>query len=353
MIELDDILRRHWPSYEQLHSAGLLPSHRAAACAIMACRTAKLGGHLFECAQCDQRHYAYHSCNHRACPRCGHGQTSQWIERQKIKLLPVPYAMVTFTVPEELRAAIRSHQKLLYPALFRESSGALKDAASRPKHLGGQLGFLGVLHTWTRQLIFHPHIHYIVPMGGLSHDGLRWMRPKYTQFFLPERVLAARFRNRLRRWFQKEHPALFRTIPAAAWKKNWVVDIIAVGSGVSAVKYLARYVYKTALGSGRILSDDHRGVRFTYRDSAGGQTRVATVTAHEFIRRFMQHILPEGFQRVRYFGWMAPAAKKTRQRIHALLDWKVPEMPEPPEPPPVLCPRCHKAMELVEHFQPP
>jgi hypothetical protein len=314
--------------------------------AISSCRTPERGGQLFRC-ECGALHYAYHSCGHRACHQCGHGDAKDWAQRQENKLLPVPYFLVTFTVPEELRAVIRSHPSDLYHALFRESAGALAEVAL--SKLGIQPGCTGVLHTWTRQLIYHPHVHYLVPGGGLTPDGLRWKRVADSQFFLPTKVLAARFKNRLRQWLQAKHQERLKTIPSRAWRQPWVVDVQPVGRGTTALRYLAAYVQKTALSAARLLACDETTVTFTQQDRATGRTKTLRLPAHEFLRRFLQHVLPKGFPRVRHFGWLSPAARKRWQRLHALLDWKPATPPDAaaaacwtPE-----CPRCHKPMRLL------
>jgi hypothetical protein len=277
-----------------------------------------------------------------------HDDATDWIEAQKTRLLPgVPYFLVTFTVPEALRAPLRSHQKEGYGLLFRESAGALQDVADNPKHLGAQLGMLGLLHTWTRQLVYHPHVHWVVAGGGLRADGLQWVRVKSAEFFLPERVLAARFRTRLREAFERAHPDWLTNVPASTWRSGWVVDIVAVGSGASALQYLSAYVYRTALGPGRIVRDDGGRVTFTYRESDTGETKRATVSGEEFVRRFLQHVLPRGFQRVRYYGWLAPAATARREKIEALLDWKRPAPPAKQPGAPPRCPRCQQPMRWV------
>jgi len=348
VVELAQVLARHWPEYQRRFGEEILPSHQRAVQALLSCRTAQLGGQTYGC-DCGHLHFAYHSCNHRACPKCGHQDATDWIELQKTKLLPVPYFMVTFTLPGKLRSLFRSHQKQLYNLFFQESAGTLQEIAATPKYLGAELGFLGVLQTWSRQLWFHLHIHYIVPGAGLRADGLRWIRGKEPDYFLPEKVLARRFRTRLRLALQ-ESPELFSQIPAEVWHQDWVVDIVAVGSGIPALKYLANYVYKTAFASQRILSDDGHQITFSYKDSQDGQWKPATLTPQEFIRRFLQHVLPRGFQRVRYFGWLSPAANAKRQRIFALLDWRAPELAAPTPRPVPLCPRCQKPMHLMGRF---
>jgi len=346
MPTLADILRRHWPAYRAKFGTAIPPTHRAAVQAILNCRTPERGGQLFACA-CGAFHFAYHSCGHRACHQCGQGHARAWARRQEMKLLPVSYFLVTFTVPEELREVIRARPQELYAALFRESAGALADVAL--SKLGLELGGTGVLHTWTRQLVYHPHVHYLVPGGGLTPDGLRWQRVPDPQFFLPTRVLAARFRNRLRQWLEAEHQELLRAIPARAWKLPWVVDVQPVGRGQTALRYLAAYVQKTALSAARLVACDDASVTFTHQDRATGENKTLRLTGAEFLRRFLQHVLPKGFQRVRHFGWLSPAARQRWQRIHALLDWKPAAAPDAEAAPgwAPQCPRCQKPMRLL------
>lgn len=346
MVHLAEILRRHWPAYRAKFGQAIPSAHRAAVTAILSCRTPNRGGQLFRC-DCGAFHFAYHSCGHRACHQCGQGDARAWAQRQENKLLPVPYFLVTFTVPEELREVIRAHAKELYGALFRESAGALHDVALTK--LGVELGFTGVLHTWTRQLLYHPHVHYLVPGGGLTPEGLRWKRLSDPRFFLPTRVLAARFKNRLRQWLEEHHQDWLKPIRAAAWRLDWVVDVQPVGRGHTALRYLAAYVHKTALGAARLVACDDATVTFTHQQRDTGQIRRLRLSGQEFLRRFLQHVLPTGFQRVRHFGWLSPAAKTRWQRIHALLDCK-PDVRLVDDAAPgwaPKCPRCQKPMRLL------
>lgn len=304
----------------------------------MQCRTAALGGEVYGCPNCQRQHYVYHSCNHRACPQCGSAKAGAWLEDQKCRLLPVPYYLITFTVPEGLRSWLRSHQKAGYCALLQQSAATLQDVAARPKYLGAQLGFLSVLHTWGRQLQYHPHVHCVVPGGGLRPDGLRWCQPKTPNFFLPQIVLAARFRNRLKSALAAQADA--HQIPAALWRQNWVVDVQPAGSGLNALKYLAAYVYRTALGSQRILQDQDQQITFKYQDSEHHQWHTLSLPAQEFLRRFLQHVLPAGFQRIRHYGWLSPAAHTKRQRLRSLLDYQPPPRVCPQPPPERRCPHC-------------
>jgi len=318
---------------------------------MVSCRTPALGAQLFGC-DCGRREWVYHSCNHRACPQCGHADASEWLERQRRRLLPVPYYLVTFTVPEQLRAILRSNQKILYALLLRESAGALLDVGRDHKDLGAQLGLLAVLQTWARDLHYHPHVHCVVPGGGLSADHLRWVRPKRPDYFLPQAALALRFRTRLKAALQREAPELFGQIPRQVWQLNWVADVQPVGRGEPALKYLAAYVYRTALSAERIVADDGTHVTFSYRDHTG-QHRTLKLTAEKFLHRFLQHVLPKGFQRVRHFGWLSPAAKERFARVRALLDCAPPPARTPPLFEPPHCPCCHKPMFLIGRWPRP
>jgi hypothetical protein len=345
-LTVHQLLRNLAPDYQKRFGPSLPQRHRQVLKKILLCRTPALGGQLFACPDCPGFLYRYHSCNDRHCPQCGQTDADDWLQRQRGRLLlPTPYFLVTFTVPEGLRQIIRSQQKGLYAALFAQSAGALTEVALTK--LGIELGLLGVLHTWSRQLIFHPHVHYVVPGGGLTPDGLRWLRVKDADFFLKEEVLALRFKNRLRQYLEAQHQDWLKAIPAKVWQQSWVVDVQPVGSGEAAVKYLSAYVYRTALGSQRIVRDEEGHITFTYRESESGESKLARVSAEEFLRRFLQHVLPRGFQRVRYFGWWSAAATQRWTRIQTLLDWKPAELkPAPPRPAPE-CPVCRRPMRLI------
>lgn len=342
MVALAEVLRLHWAQYERRFGAQILPSHRHAVESILKCRTAALGGQVYLCTKCRREHFVYHSCNHRACPQCGQADAAQWIAEQKRKLLPVLYFLITFTVPEALRAWLRSNQKQGYMALLKESAATLQDLAAREKYLGAELGILSVLHTWGRQLQYHPHVHCVVPAGGLRTDGLRWCCPKTADYFLPHKVLAARFRTRLKEALEPWRHEIAGTV----WKQNWVVDIRAVGTGQAALQYLAAYVYRTALGSQRIVAADQHQITFQYKDSEDGTWQRLRLKPHEFIRRFLQHVLPKGFQRVRRYGWLSPAAILKWQRILALLDWKMPA-PMPLAVPQLRCVHCGQPLRWI------
>lgn len=298
------------------------PEEDRAVRAILSCRTAQRGGHLYQCGPCAKFEFAYHSCHHRACPQCGALQAADWLQERKLRLLPVPYFLLTFTVPEELRALFKAEPKFCYDLLFAATAQALRDVAL--SKLGGEVAALGVLHTWSRQLIFHPHIHYIVPGGFLSQNRLRWIRLKDPKFLLPEKVLGRRVRTLFTRAL-RSRPELPKV---GAGPACWIVNTQPVGSGEKALDYLAAYVQRTALSSQRIVKEEHGKTTFRYRQSDTGRWKLLTLDTPEFLRRFLQHVLPAGFHRIRYYGWWSPAAKEKWERILALLDWK-----EPPRPP--------------------
>ena len=311
-LELADIVRRYGPSYCRRFGDRLLPSHRRALRAIEQCRTEALGGHVYTCPQCERVQYRYHSCRNRHCPKCQHEQAQAWLIHQESLLLPVPYFLLTFTLPAGLRRVTRRHQRLLCDLLFRSSAAATQRLASDPRFIGGQVGLIGVLHTWTRDLRYHPHVHYLVPAGGLAADGETWL-PARSNFLLPVRALSRLFRGHFRRALRKD--ASFAEVPAEVWMQEWVVHIKPVGSGHAALKYLAPYIFRVALSNRRLVRLENERVTFRYTDSRSGKTRFCTLPVHQFLHRFLQHVLPKGFVKVRYYGFFGP---RNRTRLGAL-----------------------------------
>jgi hypothetical protein len=315
MLEVADIFRLHGPDYRAQFGNRMLPSHHRAMQDIELCRTAALGGQLYYCPQCDEQRFSYHSCKNRHCPKCQNDQANEWLKQQKDLLLPTHHFLVTFTLPAELRALARSQQKTIYNLLFRASAAALQSLAQDPKFVGGRLGMVGVLHTWTRQLLFHPHVHYIVIGGGLSDDG-RW-RSSRQDFLLPVKALSPIFRAKFRDALKQTE--LFAQVPAQAWQKDWVVHSEPVGSGQQAFQYLAPYIFRVAISNHRLRSLQQGAVTFSYKESATDQLKRCTVTAQEFIRRFLQHVLPPRFIKVRYYGLLSPAHRQLLQKARSLL----------------------------------
>ena len=297
---------------------------------------------MYRCTDCTGVDYAYHSCHHRACPRCGGNRTAAWTAKQEARLLPVPYFLVTFTVPQELRGIFAAQPAAMHAALFRESAATLQQVAAQRRVLGAELGFIGVLHTWGRQLQHHPHVHYIVPGGGLRPDGRKWIPARQTDWLLPVQKLAAVFRRRLEEAMRAEVPAQHATIPAGTWRKPWVVHTQPAGSGAAVVRYLARYVSRTAISDERIVAIDDEAVTFRYTDSATQQRKRCTLPAAEFLRRYLQHVPPTGQHRVRYFGWLHPSAKARLRRVETLLAKPIVVIARSPEPVAwhLQCPHC-------------
>jgi len=290
----------------------MLSSHHQVMRAIERCRTAALGGHVYTCEECGETEYQYHSCRNRHCPKCQNGKAQEWLEKQQDMLLPVRYFLVTFTLPGEFREVARSRQRLVYDLLFRTSAAAMQHLAHDPRFVGGQLGMVGVLHTWGRNLSYHPHVHYLVPAGGVAPDGQTWL-PSRKNFLLPvkalSRVFRAKFRDALRQ------TDCFADVPAEVWQQEWVVHCQPVGDGQSSLKYLAPYIFRVAISNNRILKLEDGKVTFRYRTSDTGKLRSCTLPAEEFIRRFLQHVLPKGFVKVRYYGFLSSGC---RQRLTAL-----------------------------------
>jgi hypothetical protein len=317
MLEVADIFRLHGPDYRAQFGNQMLPSHRRAMQDIETCRTESLGGQVYYCAQCDQQRYSYHSCKNRHCPKCQNDQANEWLEAQQSLLLPVAHFLVTFTLPAELRALARSNQKTIYNLLFRASSQALLQLAHDPRFVGARLGMVGVLHTWTRQLLYHPHVHYLVTGGGLTADG-RW-RSARRDFLVPVKALSPIFRAKFRDQLKKTQ--LFTQVEPRVWRKDWVVHCEPVGSGVQAFQYLAPYIFRVAISNNRLRKLEQGNLTFSYKESATDQLRHCTLSAQEFIRRFLQHVLPPRFIKVRYYGLLSPAQRhlllKARQLLRA------------------------------------
>jgi hypothetical protein len=302
MVTLGDIFRQSGPAYRAEYGDRMLPSHRRAMQAIEHCRTPVLGGHVYHCGQCDSYHYHYHSCRNRHCPQCQTLKGQQWLIQQQALLLPVPYFMLTFTVPEAVREVARRHQKLLYDQLFRASAAAIQQLAADARFVGGQLGMVGVLHTWGRNLSYHPHVHYVVPAVGWSADSQVHLAPR-PHFLLPVRALSRIFRAKFRDALR--HTDCFAEIPATVWQQEWVVHCQPVGSGLPALKYLAPYIFRVALSNRRLVRFTHDKVTFRYRATDTGTLKTCTLPVAEFIRRYLQHVLPKGFVKVRYYGFFS------------------------------------------------
>lgn len=354
MSRLAEIFRRHGPAY-RAEFANRMPQDQLRAMRdIERCRTPALGGHRWRCPHCGENRFSFHSCGNRHCPACGHDDAREWLRRQEALRLPVTYHLCTFTVPEELRAAIRSHPREGLTILFSASSSTLLDLCANPKWFGAKPGVTGILHTWTRAQIYHPHVHYLVTGGGLAPDG-SWREADHS-FLVPVWALSPVFRARVRDALRKRLPDVFAALPSEVWRRDWVVHSQSVGNGENTLRYLARYIYRVALADSAILAADAQTVTFRYRDSDTGKTKKMTLPVMEFIRRFLQHVLPSGFVKVRYYGLHHPARRAALTLARAALcvrkNIPLPVLPPPPEPKPCLCPQCSTPMMCLERIRP-
>jgi len=328
-LEVADVFRRYGEAYRQQHAGSLSHAQLRVMSAIERCRTAALGGHIEQCDQCQFQRIAYNSCRDRHCPKCQSLARAQWIEDRQAELLDTQYFHVVFTLPEEIAAIAYQNKEVVYDILFRATSETLRTIAADPKHLGAEIGFFAVLHSWGQNLIFHPHLHCVVPGGGLSPDGQRWIACR-RRFFLPVRVLSCRFRRLFVESLEKAFDAgqlqffsaleelrdrtAFRRLLGRVRSRKWVVYAKKPFAGPQQVlDYVGRYTHRVAISNNRILNVEGGQVSFRYKDyHDGGQQKTLTLSADEFIRRFLLHVLPEGFHRIRYYGFLGNRYRKEK-----------------------------------------
>jgi hypothetical protein len=346
-LEVADIFRRHGDAFRAVQGARLSSDQRRVMAAIEACRTATLGGHVERCDDCGLVRIAYNSCRDRHCPKCQGLARAQWLADRQADLLPVPYFHIVFTVPAPVAAIALQNKAVVYDILLKAAADTIRLIGADPQHLGAETGMIAILHTWGQTLTHHPHAHCLVPGGGLAADG-RWI-PCRPGFFLPVRVLSRLYRRlflqRLRAVFDAEklrffghlaplaEPTAFGRHVSALRKVEWVVYAKRPFGGPQQVlAYLGRYTHRVAIANGRLLACEHGRVRFRWKDyRAGNKSRVMTLDAEEFIRRFLLHVLPKGFRRIRHFGFLANACRTAKlARIRAAL--------QAPEPPPAAKP---------------
>jgi Putative transposase/Transposase zinc-binding domain len=331
MLELADIVRAVGEVYRQLHASRLLPSHRRALRDIEACRTPALGGHVQACDHCGARLYSYHSCRNRHCPKCHRDQTERWLDKQRARLLPCAYYLVTFTLPADLRALVQAHQKLVYGLLMTAAAAALLKLTADPRYLGARPGLLAVLHTWTRALLYHPHVHILVTAGGLHRQDHTWVPAKRPAFLVPGFALSRLFRAKFRAALRTA--GLLDQAPPAVWRTEWVVHLQHAGRGAQVLDYLARYVFRVALVNSRLERFEDGHVTFRYRDGRTGTTKRCTLDAVTFIGRFLQHVLPARFSKVRHYGLFSPSRKPLLDQARAALLASSPSTPPLDLPP--------------------
>jgi hypothetical protein len=382
-LELADIFRQLGPSYRASHSDALSRGQRRVMGAIERCRTAALGGHVEQCDACGYQRIAFNSCRNRHCPKCQALTRAQWLEDRRAELLPVEYFHVVFTLPQEIAAIAYQNKAVVYDLLFRATAETLRTIATDIRHLGAEIGFIAILHTWGQNLLHHPHLHCVVPGGGLSPDGQRWIACR-PGFFLPVRVLSRLFRRLFLKMLQqafaagslKFHnvlaelaaPGAFARYLAPMARTEWVVYAKPPFGGPERVlEYLGRYTHRVAIANSRLVAFADGQVAFRWKDYRhASRQKVMRLEAAEFVRRFLLHVLPSGFQRIRHYGWLANRSRAAKlERCRQLLDVPAP-VPVPADEPVDYrdryqqltgvslweCPHCGRGRMLcVETFQ--
>jgi hypothetical protein len=374
------VFRRYGDAYRRQHAGSLSLTQLRVISAIERCRTAALGGHLEQCDHCQFERIVFNSCRDRHCPKCQSLARAQWIEDRQAELLDTQYFHVVFTLPEEIAAIAYQNKDVVYDILFRATSETLRTIAADPKHLGAEIGFFATLHTWGQNLMFHPHLHCVVPGGGLSPDGSRWIACR-SGFFLPVRVLSRLFRRLFLELLEKtfddsqlhffsaleplHHRQTFLHYLASPRKKEWVVYAKKPFAGPQQVlDYVGRYTHRVAISNPRLLDIEGGQIQFRYKDYRdGSQQKTMTLSADEFIRRFLLHVLPDGFHRIRYYGFLSNRYRQEKlQQCRQLLGMTSSEETSPTENAPEdyrdhyqaltgcslwECPACHRGRMIV------
>ena len=382
-LEVADVFRGEAASFFRAHASKLSSQQKRVFSDIQACRTAVMGGHVRACSHCDHREISYNSCRNRHCPKCQAMARAEWLARREAELLPIAYFHIVFTLPAEIASVALQNKRLLYGMLFEAASETLMEVAANPRHLGAKIGLLAVLHTWGQSLMHHPHLHCVTSGGGLSPDESQWIASR-DYYFLPVKVLSRVFRNKFRRLLEKAfqrgelgfygklaplaEPKAFQCFLDTATNREWVVHAKRPFADPACVlKYLARYTHRVAISNGRLLDYQDGKVTFRYKDYArGSRQRTMTLEATEFIRRFLLHVLPDGFMRIRHYGYLANRYRRQKLEIcRRLLGCDAPAKPPADVDPPedescddggsaetvIQCPVCKTGrMHTIERF---
>ena len=352
-MELAHIFRLYAQAYLEKYGLKMPSFHLRAFRDIMLCRTQAMGGKTFFCDHCQKYHYSYHSCGNRNCNKCQNDLAQQWLENAKQLLLPVSHFLLTFTLPAEFRTFARKMQKLFYSLLLKTAAEALQTLANDPKFVGGKLGILAVLHTWRRDLSYHPHVHMVVPGGGISKNKNLWL-PAQNKFLVPVRALSPILRAKFRDALEKENPDIFALIPQTVWRKNWVIHCKPVGNGQAVLKYLAQYIFRPAISNNRILKCEDDRVTFKYQDAKSKTWKIRTLPAMDFISAYLQHALPKGFVKVRYYGFLAHKHRETLAMLRTQLathEQYQPDIEPEPKKKIISCPTCGKPLRFVKEIR--
>jgi len=348
-LEVADLVRAPGNAFIERSRKWITWKHVQVLLAMARCRTAMLGGHLDECTRCGHRAISYNSCRNRHCPKCQAGARERWLEKRRRELLPTQYVHVVFTLPRQLASLTLQNKKVVYDLLFRTSAETLLEVARDPRHLGAEIGFFSVLHTWSQKLELHPQVHCVVPAGGLSADRTRWIKPRYD-FFLPVEVLGAVFRG-------KFYEALKRAFHDGKLNFHGDLQLLAQPKTFAAwLRSLGRYTHRVAISNHRLVSFAEQKVSFRWRDSAHkNEQRLMTLSLDEFLRRFLLHLLPDGFVRIRHFGFLA---NRRRATLLPLCFQSLGSAPQTEQDTPGtkdssdpwLCPKCAGPMVVVERL---
>jgi hypothetical protein len=345
IMQLASILDQYHDAFQAKYGPRLLPGHLHAIEAIRRCRTPEAGQVLVQCTKCGHTTWRPLSCGHRSCPQCQNHETSLWLDRQQNKLLPVEYFMATFTLPYELRTLAWNNQALIYDHLFACASGTLKDFGLNPKNLGADIGMTAVLHTHNRRLDYHPHIHVVMPGGGVDKSRKQWKKKK-SKYLFNEFALARVFRARFLDALTKAGLRLPDAVP-----QKWVVNCTCAGKGLPALKYLSRYLYRGVIAENNIVSSQDGNITFKYVEGRTGKTLYRTVKGEEFLWLVLQHVLPKGFRRIRDYGFLHGNAKKLLSLLQMVLKVLIEVWTSRPRPV-FKCPLCQAPMKIVAFTRP-
>ncbi len=339
-MELASLIHQYLPAFEDQYANHALPGHRNAINAMLRCRTPRAGEIRLQCNDCTAQINQPLSCGHRSCPKCQNHVATQWLDRQRAKLLPIEYFMITFTLPFELRALVWRHQTAVYNILFDTGTSTLKDFGRNPKHLGADIGMTAVLHTHSRRLDFHPHLHVIMPGGGVQQVRRQWKTIK-GKYLFNARALAKVFRARFLAALKTAGLPTPQDLP-----KKWIVNVKPIGAGKPALEYLSVYLYRGVISEKKIVANRHGKVSFQYTDSATGKTQSRTLAGQDFLMMVLQHVLPKGFRRVRDYGFLHGNAKRQLSLVQLVL--RVVIAARALRPRPVFkCPRCQSPMRII------
>jgi hypothetical protein len=318
--DLGDLVRRVREAYRLRQGEKLLPSHDKALQDIGDCRTAAMGGHRYRCNDCGESFWVYHACGNRSCPACHGRDLREWLEKRRAQLLPCGYFHMVATVPAPIRGAFLADQEMMYDLLMKTVADSVVDLARDERFVGGTPGILMVLHTWTGELHYHPHVHLLVTAGGISDDSEHWRELKSKDFLIPVKALSKRIRQRFGKALKEIKPEVFDSLPEATWINGWNTFCKGYGRGTEAVlQYLARYVFRVAITNARIVSMEDGHVTFRWKDRSTSQWRLCRLDDFSFLDRFLMHVLPKGFHKVRYYG-LWHHSKKAQQQARRLLE---------------------------------